>query len=110
MRSLYDPESLIPLNLGARFFDECARIEGIDDLGLLVGERSDVSFLGAFCARIAQSPTLHEGIRTAIQIQPGWSSGIRYRLFADQGFVRLVRQMRADVPPLRSSTWPRCGS
>ena len=98
-RSLHDPESLIPLNLGARFFDECARIEGIDNLGLLVGERSNVSFLGAFGARIAQSLTLHDAIQTAIRIQPGWNSGIRYMLVADQGFFRLVRQMRADVPP-----------
>ena len=97
-RALYDPESLIALNLGARFFEECARIEGIDNLGLLVGEHSDVSFLGAFGARISQSLTLDDAIQTAIQVQPGWNSGIRYMLFTDQGFVRLVRQLRAGVP------------
>jgi AraC-like DNA-binding protein len=98
-RALDDPESLISLSLGARFFDESSRIEGIENLGLLIGEHSDVSFLGTFGTRIAQSLTLYDAIHTAIQIQPGWNSGIRYMLFADQGFVRLVRQMRVDVPP-----------
>jgi AraC-like DNA-binding protein len=97
MRALHDPEALISLHLGARFFEESSRIEGIDNLGLLVGEHSDVASLGTFGARIAQSLTLYDAINTAIQIQPGWNSGIRYALFPDGGSVRLVRQLCADV-------------
>lgn len=65
---LDNPESLAPLNQAFAFAELAARSQGIDNLGLLVGQRTHLSQLGQFGAVVSQSLTLHDLIRKIIQL------------------------------------------
>jgi AraC-like DNA-binding protein len=97
-RAFSEPESLVPLHLVVRFFEESSRVEGVDTLGLLVGEQCDVTSLGVYGTKIAQSPTLYDAIGTGIQLQPGWNSAVQFVLVPDGESVRLLRLVRGDLP------------
>jgi AraC-like DNA-binding protein len=82
--ALDDPETLIPRYQAFRFLEKAAREEGVENLGLLVGQQTSVRKLGTFGRLICQSLTLYDAFRTCIQIAPATNSGEVYWL-VEQG-------------------------
>lgn len=61
---LNDPESLIPLIQSSAFVETAAQAEGIDTLGILVGQQTQALHLGAFGQLIMSSLTLYDLLTT----------------------------------------------
>ena len=67
-----EPEALIPGAIPARLFGAASRHADIPNLGLTVGERSDIRALGAFGRLIRSAPTLGAALESAVR----WSTTI----------------------------------
>jgi AraC-like DNA-binding protein len=65
--ALEDPYAFLPRHQVFAFLDEVARREGIENLGWLVGEQTDLKELQAFGRLISQATTLYEAIAVAIR-------------------------------------------
>lgn len=57
---LHDPEGLVPLYPVYRFIELAAQKEHLQDLGMIVGQRSSVFELGAYGTALQGAPTVHE--------------------------------------------------
>ncbi|MGA9380922.1 MAG: helix-turn-helix domain-containing protein [Phormidium sp.] len=65
---LDNPENLLPLNQCFAFAELAAHSEGIENLGAIVGYKTQLSQLGAFGALVSQSLTLYELFGKLIQL------------------------------------------
>jgi AraC-like DNA-binding protein len=72
-----NPEMLIPTRAVGRLLAEGARAEGIEDLGLLAGDKARIEHLGVFGRLIRRSPTLGEALRHLMIDYPMFSSNGR---------------------------------
>ena len=61
---LTNPERLLPMVQSASFVEQVARAEGIDNLGFLVGQSTQVAHLGQFGAMLRGSLTLYDLLNT----------------------------------------------
>src|SRR5690242_16912384 len=61
--SLSNPEMLIPTSTMARLLAEGAQKQGIENLGLLAGQRARIETLGTFGRLIRRSRTLGEALQ-----------------------------------------------
>ncbi len=66
--ALREPEALIPLPQAFAFSELAARAEGIEDLGIVVAQHTQVSQLGAFGAFLCQSMTLHDLLHRMLKL------------------------------------------
>jgi AraC-like DNA-binding protein len=57
-----EPESLIPLNQRLLFLERVAHVEGMENLGVLVGRETHLEQLGNFGKFVLQSFTLHDAV------------------------------------------------
>lgn len=78
--ALDNPEALIPRHQALAFAQQAASREGIENLGLLVGQKTSIANLGTFGRLICQSPTLRAAMNTLIKITPANNSGEFYWL------------------------------
>lgn len=78
--ALNTPELLLPFKQVTDFYAEAARREGGEQLGLLVGQRTQVTSLGAYGRLLNQSLTLHDAIQTGIHMSATYTSGERFWL------------------------------
>jgi AraC-like DNA-binding protein len=85
--ALARPETLVPLHQVCEFFEEAARREGIEDLGIRAGERLSIVGLGVYGRVIAQSLTLHEALQTAVRLHAHFDSSGCAWLAADEDRV-----------------------
>jgi AraC-like DNA-binding protein len=69
------PESLIPRHQAFSFIQKAAHKEGIDNLGLLVGQGTSIANLGTFGKLICQSLTLYDAFNTVKNIITANNSG-----------------------------------
>jgi AraC-like DNA-binding protein len=76
-RAIENPDALIPFAAAARFLEEAARDQGIDDLGLRIGTLCNVGRLGTFGRMIVGSATVGEAFETAYRVWAGFNSGVR---------------------------------
>lgn len=76
--SLDDAETLIPRYQVFGFLERSSCQEGIENLGLLVGQQISVGNLGAFGRLVCQSLTLYDAFSTIVRIYPSFNSGERY--------------------------------
>lgn len=74
---LQTPEALLPLKQACEFYEQAARTEGCENLGLLAGQKMQIEGLGAFGRLLCHSPTLHDAIQIAIHMITTYSSGDR---------------------------------
>ena len=74
---LEDPERLLPLHGYLAFFEHVARTEGLADLGLVVGLRTQFDQLGAFAHMVRGASTLHEALNKLIGAIALFNSGER---------------------------------
>ncbi len=65
---LNHPESLMPFIPAINFLEKTARLEGIEDLGLLVAQQISADHLGAFGKCVCQAATLYELLQTIIRL------------------------------------------
>lgn len=84
-----NPQALMPLNLGFRFLEMVARKEGIDNVGLKVGEHTTLDDIGAFGQRLQQSRTVYEYLQTGVSWIGSVTSGERFWLSGDGKDIRL---------------------
>ena len=75
-RVLEAPEALVPFAAVARFFEEAAFAEGVEDLGLRVGLASPVQQMGNLGRLLGQSLTLQEALQTLSRSLPSFTSGV----------------------------------
>ncbi len=73
--ALEDPEALIPLHQCCAFVEQAARLEGIENFGILVGQRTQIADLGIFGHLLCQSLTLYELLTTLEQTVNTFDSG-----------------------------------
>jgi hypothetical protein len=74
------------------FLERGACQEGIDNLGLLVGQQISIGNLGAFGRIICQSLTLYDALSTLVRIYPTFNSGERYWFVQQEEQVCLCQQ------------------
>jgi AraC-like DNA-binding protein len=92
--ALSDPERLVPLPALARFVDDSARTQGIDDLGLRIGAQTGVETLGMFGAAIRSAVTLGDALRTASAAVAGYNSSASYWVTLAGDRARFCRRFR----------------
>jgi AraC-like DNA-binding protein len=73
--ALEHPESLIPRHQAFSFIKKAAQKEGIENLGLLVGQATSIANLGIFGRIVCQSLTLYDAFNTAKNIITANNSG-----------------------------------
>jgi AraC-like DNA-binding protein len=83
--ALEDPESLIPRHLAFEFAQRAAQTEGLENLGLLIGQDCSIANLGNFGQLICGSLTLYDALMTLQKIAPANNSGERYWLEVGNG-------------------------
>jgi len=93
--ALRDAEALIPTSQGFRFMEESARVEGIENLGLLVGQETRLEQFGVYGSLIRRKRTLGEAIATVFQLLPFFSSGTQMWI-EDRGDRAVFCQRFAD--------------
>lgn len=90
------PENLMPLCQAMSFIDRAAHAEGIEHIGVLVGERSDVANLGTLGRITAQSPTLNSALTSLVANFHHYNSGARMGLLQDRSQFYLCHELASD--------------
>jgi len=93
--ALRDAEALIPTSQAFRFMEESACVEGIENLGLLVGQETRLEQLGVYGSLIRRKRTLGEAIASVFQLLPFFSSGTQMWI-EDRGDRAVFCQRFAD--------------
>jgi AraC-like DNA-binding protein len=86
---LDEPEALIPTMTTARLLTHAARVEGIENIGLLSGQEASIETLGIFGRLIRRSRTVGEALETIVRYHPAFSSNGRMWLSADGDHVEV---------------------
>uniref|UniRef100_A0A832H9Z7 AraC family transcriptional regulator n=1 Tax=Oscillatoriales cyanobacterium SpSt-402 TaxID=2282168 RepID=A0A832H9Z7_9CYAN len=87
-----DPETLIPLTQSFAFVEQAARSEGIENLGILVGQQTQVTALGRFGTVVCQSLTLHEFLHKVLKFHSTLLTGEQIWLTEDHDYLWLHHQ------------------
>jgi AraC-like DNA-binding protein len=95
--ALEDPEALIPLYQIFAFIERAARLEGIENFGILVGQKTQIVDLGLFGHLLCQSSTLYELLTTIEQMVNTLSSG--EQMWIIQQDDRIWLHHRFNSPP-----------
>ncbi len=77
---LRDPNALVPLASGGHLWEEAARAEDAEDLGLIVGERTGIERAGPLGGIVRQAPTVAAGLETAVRLGARLNTGQRFRV------------------------------
>jgi AraC-like DNA-binding protein len=75
--TLTDPEALIPTSTTARLFRGAARIDGIEDPGLLVGQEARIEMLGTYGQLVRRAPTVGQALEQLVHHHPSFTSSSR---------------------------------
>jgi AraC-like DNA-binding protein len=84
-----DPEALVPLTQSFAFADVAARSEGIENLGMFVGQQTQFSELGSFATVVCQSLTLHEFLHKMLKFHSALLNGEQIWLTDDNDYLWL---------------------
>jgi len=113
--ALEDPESLIPRHLVFEFAQKAAQAEGLENLGLLIGQDCSIANLGNFGQLICGSLTLYDALITLQKIAPanntGWKSATGAKARFKQirhGYVCSILGMRLFCVAMLPSLLGRC--
>jgi len=88
--TLSRPEVLLPAHQVLAFIDAAARAQGLEHLGLIVGQRTSIEdALGSFGSLLAAASSLHEALHTAVRLCSAFASDGRLRLDLKDGQVWL---------------------
>lgn len=90
--ALENPQALLPLYQTFDFGEKAARFEGIDNLGLVVGQRTQPSDTGVFGKILSQSLTLYDLLNTIILMSSTHNSGLHMWVTEENNQVWLHHQ------------------
>lgn len=90
--ALENPQALIPLYQTFDFGVKAARTEGIDNLGLVVGQRTQPTDTGLFGKILSQSLTLYDLLNTIVLMISTHNSGLRMWVTEENNQVWLHHQ------------------
>src|SRR5262249_47329749 len=105
-RALENPESLFSFPGLARFLEEAARTQGIEDFGVRLGAASQPQQLGTFGRLIGQAFTLEEALDTAHRNYGNFSTGERPWLSRAGGVVHVHNRF----VPAADDSWPQAAA
>lgn len=86
---MHDPENLLPFYQSSLFLENAASLEGIETLGLLIGQQTAIPSLGALGRILGNCFTLFDLLITLEQIVPMANSGDQCRLRWEKDWVWL---------------------
>lgn len=86
---LEQPEALVPLHLAHSFLEYAANAEGIDHLGLAVGQQTSAYDLGVFGELLRHALTVYDYLQTGIQLIGSVTSGQQFWLAREGDQVRI---------------------
>lgn len=89
---LHDPEVLLPLKQVLQFIENTALKEGMEQFGLLAGQKAQIANLGALGRLLCHSLTLYDAVNTLIRLVPSYNSGDRIWLNEQGGNIWLCRR------------------
>lgn len=95
--ALDDTEALVPVYSAYRFAELAARQEHLEDLGMVVGQRTSSFELGSYGAALHGVATVHEYLQTGIRLMGALSSGTRLWLTADNEVVRVNQYLKGPI-------------
>jgi AraC-like DNA-binding protein len=98
---LDNPEALVPLTSGYRFLELVARREGIEDVGVIVGQRLSAFDLGAYGAALQEASTIHEYLQLGSALMGVHSTGTTIWLRREHGQLRVSQTHRGPAGPGR---------
>jgi AraC-like DNA-binding protein len=87
------PEELVLFRQVLRFVNRAAAGEGIEHLGLLVGEKTEIADLGVMGRVFQRSVTLNSALATAIEVLTCFNSGERIWLAHDNDRVLICHAL-----------------
>jgi AraC-like DNA-binding protein len=96
---LEDPEALVPTFSVFRFAEIAALQERVEDLGVLVGQRTSPFDLGAYGAALQESATVYEYLKLGIGLIGAHSNGTRLWMTREPGGLRINQHLVG--PPSR---------
>ncbi|PZV16948.1 MAG: AraC family transcriptional regulator [Pseudanabaena sp.] len=76
--TLENPEVLIPAYLANDFLEQAAHREGIENLGVIVGQQTFAETFGVYGKLVSQSLTLYDLLKTIEGLHAKFNSGARY--------------------------------
>jgi AraC-like DNA-binding protein len=98
---LDNPEALVPLTSGYRFLELAARREGIQDVGVLVGQRLSAFDLGTYGATLRDASTVHEYLQRGSAMMGIHSTATTIWLRREHGRLRVSQALRSPAGPGR---------
>ena len=75
---LDNPEAIVPLHFAHKFVQRAAHSEGIENLGILAGQRASAFDLGFFGQQLQRALTVYEYLQTGIRLIGANTSGSRF--------------------------------
>lgn len=94
---LHEPEALLPLQQVLQFVENAALTMGLEQFGLLAGQRTQIAHLGALGRLLCHSITLKAAINTLICLMPRYNSGDRIWLKPQGEIVWLCRHFTNEL-------------
>jgi hypothetical protein len=98
---LDNPEALVPLASGYRFLELAALREGIDDVGVIVGQRLSAFDLGTYGATLEKASTVHEYLQLGSSLMSVHSTATTISLRHEHGRLRVCQAHRGPAGPGR---------
>ena len=96
---LEQPETLVPLHLVYSFLEHAANAEGIDNLGLLAAQQTSSYDIGIFGESLREALTVHEYLRTGLQMIGSLTLGERFWLTNEGNQMRLHHYLPGNETP-----------
>jgi hypothetical protein len=91
-----EPEECIPLACVLNFLERTARIEGMEDLGLLAGSCGTAASMGAYGQAILKQPTVFRALKCAVELGRDYNTSLSLRLERDGESVRYFRRFEVS--------------
>jgi AraC-like DNA-binding protein len=85
---LANPEELVPLHFAHQFVELASRKEGIENMGMLAGDKVTSFELGRFGQKLQRALTVYEYLLTGIELIGSITSGSRFWLKHEGDHVR----------------------
>lgn len=91
-RWLQDPDCRVPSQRIDGLWEDCARVSGLPDMGLMAAELARIETFGIFSYMCVTSPTIGDGIRRAVRYFAVLAQGVDYVL--EEGAERFRLHLR----------------
>jgi AraC-like DNA-binding protein len=89
---LDDPEGLVPMSSISRVLEQAAQAEGVENLGIVCGQRARIDTLGVYGRLICSRPTLGDALETAVSNLSSYTSNVRMWLASHGAHARLCSE------------------